>query len=319
MSILETESPDPNLYLGLRGDKFNRLIADLLSAGNLKPKYINLLTNKESMKEYDKAFTSASRIHPEDNYERFEQIGDVAASHFIISYFYRRLPQIDCALGVKVVARLRINYGAKKTFSKFAEELGFWPFITGLIEPEDPKIKQNKKFRSRHMKDLLEDVFEAFFGCTEFLLDKHFRHGVGYAIVYDILSSIFNKITVSLAYEDLVDHKTQLKETFDVPTIGAELGTLVYIHSGGESSELSKHTPHVCHIYRSPPGVDPDPRRYNPNWILISTAQAGSKSESEQRAAAIGVQKLKEGITVGRVIKKYYKPPPPEYQFFCAF
>jgi len=321
---------DPNLYLGLRGPPFKKLISDLLSLGNLKPKYITLLTSEESIKEYSKAFTAESRIHPEDNYERFEQIGDVAASHFIVSYFYRRYPQLDCSLGVKVVARLRINYGAKKSFSEIAEKLGFWDFITSLDQPEEKETKKTKDAKSieekvkssycraRNMKDLLEDVFEAFIGCTEYLIDLNFRTGVGYAIIYNILENIFNKIDVSLSYEDLVDHKTQLKETFDVQYIGAELGTLVYYHSGGGSSDIGKHNPHLCSIYRAPPGVDSNPRHFNRQWVLISSAEAVSKSQSEQKAAAIGVQTLKDGITVGRVFKKYYKPPPPEYEFFCG-
>ena len=47
------------------------------------------------------------------------------------------------------------------------------------------------------------------------MLDKAFRTGVGYAIVYDILTDIFNEMPMSLAYEDLYDAKTRLKETFD--------------------------------------------------------------------------------------------------------
>jgi dsRNA-specific ribonuclease len=65
------------------------------------------------------------------------------------------------------------------------------------------------------MKPLIEDVFEAFLGCTEYILDNEFRPGVGYAIVHDILSSIFDSIDISLEYNKLYDAKTRLKELFD--------------------------------------------------------------------------------------------------------
>lgn len=334
---------DSNLYQGSRGEDFNELIRNLLIRGKLKDKYIKILTSPESIKLYGNAFTAASDAHPEDNYERFEQIGDVAASHFIVNYVYRRFKQLDCTDGVKVVARLRINYGAKKSFSKIAEDLGFWDFITGPING----VIHNRKYRSRHRKDLLEDVFEAFLGCTEYLLDNEFRYGVGYAIVYDILTSIFNEKHMSLEYEDLVDNKTQLKETFDKIEFGKELGTLVYINTGGGSVDISKHEQHVCQIYRAPPGVSTDIPKFNPqkrppsrpwlwvpqesryhntDWKFLSTATAGTKNESQQKAAAIAIQELKNGIKMGTFIRdgrqyddirKYYKQPPPEYEFFC--
>ena len=351
---------DPNMYLGWRDetkkDSFKILIKDLLAKGKLKEKYIELLTNEKSMEEYGKAFTAESETYPENNYERYEQIGDVAAGHFIISYSYRRFPQLDCTAGVKVASRLRINYGAKKSFSDIADKLGFWQFITCPIDcpietkEEKKKGKEvNRKCRSRHRKDLLEDVFEAFLGCTEFLLDNAFRYGIGYAIVYDILSNIFDKIPISLEYEDLIDAKTRLKETFDLPEFKRELGNIIYINTGGVSTEASTHSPHVCEIYRAPPGVsisipqlDPEQpipkfpwykrgnKYYNTYWVLISWDSASSKSESEQNAAEKAIKILKDGVMIGYnirdiqthnvtsgVIKKYFKKPPPEYEFFC--
>lgn len=73
---------------------------------------------------YGNAFT-ATTANKVDNYERFEQIGDVTANKFIVWYAYRRFPQLDCTDGVKVVARLRINYGAKQFFAPLGEQLDF--------------------------------------------------------------------------------------------------------------------------------------------------------------------------------------------------
>jgi hypothetical protein len=43
-----------------------------------------------------------------------------------------------------------------------------------------------------------------------------FCEGVGYAIVYTILKSIFDNMNISLKYEDLYDAKTRLKELCDM-------------------------------------------------------------------------------------------------------
>ena len=102
------------------------------------------------------------------------------------------------------------------------KNLNFWPFISAAIEGTE----RNQKYRNRNKKDLLEDVLEAFIGCTEYLLDEAFRPGVGYGIVYDILESIFNELPMSLEYEDLYDAKTRLKETTDFKDLKALIGTL---------------------------------------------------------------------------------------------
>jgi len=343
MSKVKVDLFEGALYEGLRGKDFKDLIISLLKTGKLKDKYIEILTSEKSMETYGFAFTADSLANPEKNYECYEQMGDRAASHFMVSYFFRRFPILECSEGNKVVAKLIINYGAKKSFSSIAAELGFWKFITC---PENGNIPK-KKYRNTHMKELLEDVLEAFLGCTEKLLDEAFRHGVGYAIVYDILSNIFDKISISLEYEDLVDAKSRLKETFDLNWISEEIGEIVYVNTleNKETEDGRIISMHRCKIYRAPPGVSADvpktpknihdvminphpppwifdlkERRYhNPYWELLAEARSVSKSESEQTAAELGIKKLKEIGVVNRhgYLKKYFKEPPPEYEFFC--
>ena len=96
---------------------------------------------------------------------------------------YERFPQLDCPQGVKVVARLRINYGAKKSFYKIADDLDFWEYISA-----------SEQERSRNRKSRLEDSLEAFMGATEMILNTTFCNGVGYAIIYDIMKKIFDTI-----------------------------------------------------------------------------------------------------------------------------
>jgi len=185
--------------------RFKNLIQKVLLKSNIKEKYVNILLSDENILYYSKAFTNKSAYPelPEYNYEVFEQIGDLTANKFIVNYMYKKFPQLDCPTCVKIVARLRINYGAKQSFYEIANSLGFWDFIRA-----DEETKKQKK-------KLLEDVFEAFFGVTELILDSVFTIGVGYSICYSILENIFNKKVISLRYEDLYDSKTILKELFD--------------------------------------------------------------------------------------------------------
>jgi len=215
-------SNDPEeQYIGLRGDDFIFFIKKILLKSKMKEKYISLLLTSENLKIYDSVFTSKSS-NPDSNYEIFEQLGDLTANKFIVHYMYHRFPQLRCTEGVKIVARLRINYGSRNSFFNIAENLGFWDFISASISD-----------RERCKKPLLEDVFEAFIGATEYILDTMFRTGVGYSIVYDILSSIFNEIKISLKYCDLYDAKTRLKELIDCCP---QIGTLRYVDTIKENN-----------------------------------------------------------------------------------
>lgn len=300
-----------NLHLGSRGKDFKKMLTDILGK-SVKPKYLSILTNKSSIKQYGKAFTSIS-ADPLNNYEQFEQMGDVTANKFIVWYAYKRFPQLDCTEGVKIVARLRINYGAKNFFADIGEKLGFWPFISANAE----SIEKNQKSRQNNKKDLLEDCFEAFLGCTEYILDNKFRPGVGYAIVYDILSNIFDDINMSLKYEDLYDSKTRLKELFDN---FKDLGSWYYINTRekikNEEFSVSKSI-----LYQIPPNynkkqplkiqIDKDIElRPQPGWIEIGIGIAPKKNSSQQKASEKAIDYFKK--------KGIIKPPPKEYLQFST-
>lgn len=214
--------PITGIYIGDRGDKFKTLISSVLKRALKKKKYLDILTDKESMVVFGKAFTS-ELVDPVNNYQQLEILGDSTANKFIVWYVFRRFPQLRCTEGVKIAARLKINYGSKQTFFKIAEKLGFWDFITATNE-----LRQRKK------KSLLEDVFEAFIGAIESILDNRVKESIGYFIVYKLLKSIFDEMDISLKYEDLYDAKTRLKELFDLH--GEQLGKSKYQETRDENN-----------------------------------------------------------------------------------
>lgn len=253
------------IYLGSRGDDFKTSIANVLKKGKICKKYAKVLLSDESMRMYESAFTS-DLIDDLNNYQVYEQIGDLSCNKFIVYYFYKRFPQLKCSEGVKVVARLRINYGSKDTFSKLAESFGFWDFISATNDS-----------RSKKRKDLLEDVFEAFIGVTEIILDEKIRHGVGYSCVYKILEGIFNEIPISLQYEDLYDAKTRLKEVFDI--FSEQIGTLKYEESKETKDDNVTTTSSIYRILGNAK-------------IRIASATAPLKMEAEQMASSDAISAI---------------------------
>lgn len=188
----------------MRNEKFQEFIIQLLRKSGLRKKYIDRLCGKEeNMILFEQAFTHSS-INEKDNYEFFEIIGDVTCNKIIVWYLKERFPELQNAEGVKVIARLRINLVSRKSFSMIAKKIGF-----------DEFIRCDKEIMEQKEKSILEDVFESFFGVTEYLLDQEIYSGSGYGICYRIMKNILDTITISLRYEDLYDPITRLKETFD--------------------------------------------------------------------------------------------------------
>lgn len=291
--------PIKGIYLGNRGGAFKKLIISLLKKGNIKQKYIDILTSSDSMDVYSAAFTS-EQVDENNNYQVYEQLGDLSGNKFIVNYIYKRFPQLRCAEGVKVAARLRINLGSKNSFCTIAEDNGFWDFISATNE-----LRQRKK------KPLLEDVFEAFLGATETLIDDATeRVGRGYSCVYDILKAIFDQIPISLRYEDLYDAKTRLKELFDIYT--DKLGPLRYEEKREELVAYSMIYRLDGATYGTRPDGTVNMNSINGKYtkVLIGKGSAALKADAEQVAAADALKNL---ATQG-----YVKHAPSIYARFAS-
>lgn len=253
-------------FFGDRGNSFKNMIQTILKKANLKQHYIDLLTDEDSLIIYGTAFTHQS-IDSLNNYEFMELLGDQTINKSIVWYFSRRFPELNCPEGVKIISRLKIKYVGKKKLALLAEPLGFWDFISA-----DVAIKKTQK------KPLLEDVFEAFIGTTEYLIDSKIRQGAGYSICYDIIANVFDSIEhISLAYRDLFDAKTILKETFDV---FPSLGKLVYENEKEYTEEQFQFQ--IVSIYRIK----------NERKIFLAKEKACLLIDAQQKAANIALDVL---------------------------
>ena len=175
-----------------------------------------------SLRLYELAFTHSS-VDKNNNYEMFEQLGDLTINKFLVFYFYTRFPKLCNPFGVKIVARLRIKYGSKQVLSAIADYYEFFP-----------KIRTAEVVTSGTRRlSLLEDVFEAYVGVTEHILDEELGRGVGWAMVYNMLEHIFDEMTICLNYTSLFDAKTRLKEVCDF-----HRETITYRHVAPERVEI---------------------------------------------------------------------------------
>jgi dsRNA-specific ribonuclease len=211
--MMSNDKMDVPMYKGIRGQSFKNLITTILKRGKVSQQIIDTLLDEEGMKLYEVAFTHPS-TDSEENYEYLEFLGDSVVNTAIVWYIARRFKQLQGSKGVKVMARLKINLISKKSFAECAQRLNIWDYISC-----------SETIRQTNKRKVLEDVFEAFFGATTFLMDNKVFHCSGYAVVYAIVASLFDEISISLKYEDLFDARTRIKELFDC---NKDIGTLEY-------------------------------------------------------------------------------------------
>lgn len=268
--------------------EFRMFIQSLLRLSGLKERYIEDMTDTDGMALYQDAFTHSS-VDAQRNYEWLEILGDATLNKTIVWYVSQRFPILQNPEGVKVIARLKINMVSKKKFSELAQSLGMDRFIR--YQEDQLPMHNRMALRSIH-----EDVFEAFFGATEWLLDRRIEPGAGYGICYAILRVILDQTEISLEYTDLYDAVTRLKETYDMfrTRLG---GNLRY------DSRKEDYLQHVT-LRHVGSGVGLGAGSGGGSWILAQ-ASAPTLDEARQIAAAQGIRALaSRGIV---------RPVPPYY------
>jgi dsRNA-specific ribonuclease len=290
------------LRIGIRGDKFDRFITGLLteSISALDIDVLKTLTTLESMKEFSNAFTSKF-IDWNNNYEIYEQLGDLSCNKFVVDFIYKKYPSLKTSSNIKISSRLKFLLVSKDTFSNIANELGFEPYISAT----------NEQFATKR-KDLLEDCFEAFIGCVESIVDSKYPIGYGYRIVYNILKPIFSKISIPHTYEGLVDSNTRYSELtmfiqkdYDIPNLFKMTSVLqgdINLSTITLSTQIFSKNPSLKNKIENILRLD---TRYP---IVIGKGFSSMKDESIRLASADAI------LTLGKL--GFTKSVPTEYQEF---
>lgn len=263
---------------GKRGEEFRSFIRRALSFSHLQEHLYDLILTDEGLELYDQAFTHRT-IHPQQNYEIFEFLGDVTVNKCIAWYLCKRFPHLMRPEGVKILTRIKSNLISKKSLASFAKQLHFWDFVSASTE-----------IRTMKMDKTLEDVFEAFIAVTEILVDKLIKQGAGFCVCYRLISNLLDTREISLSYETLFDAKTRIKEIFDY--FGSKLGTLKY-----EVKSLDRFH-HISATVRLPDG----------EVKFLGKGSAPIKVDAEQKASEEAIKTLS--------IMGFTKPLSDDYKMF---
>ena len=188
--------PPPTIHPDVN---FVPFIKSLLKKAKLKDMYIDKLTTPTCMFEWTKTFTSIG-ADPFYNYELYEAFGDATGNKIVVWYYKQRFPEVfnkpyvkSGSMGpVDILSKLKSNGVSKKTFGNYGKSLGFDKFIRSTDE-------------EKTSLSLEEDVFEAFLGCLETLIDTHIGEFVGYGICYNFMKPLMDQEKISLERDKLYD------------------------------------------------------------------------------------------------------------------
>jgi dsRNA-specific ribonuclease len=186
---------------GVRGTAFIKLLSDILYMGNISD--VTQVLTEKGLSVYDMAFTHKS-YDVEHNYEPYEFVGDSIANKSVVYYIYTKYPYLQQPKCVVILNKIKNQLISSKSFARFANQLGFWEFIS-----------TNSVIRESRLISILEDVFEAFIGATELIVDEVYGRGVGMVVCSTIITKLLDRIEIPTTYEELCDAKTRLKELVD--------------------------------------------------------------------------------------------------------
>jgi|694.fasta_scaffold45079_2 dsRNA-specific ribonuclease len=194
---------------------FKEWLVNLVSTrANIKSIVAEKLFDANGLPRMKKALTHWSMGEALD-YEQLETIGDKTVNKCFMWYLYRRFPELrnDERGNFKLTEAFR-QLVKKGTLSKYCEEIG----LNKFIRYKEYVYLDSNGVRRKIEEDesLREDVFEAFCGALEDLVDNRIEFTVGYSTVYALMSSFLDTQEISIDLDELVSSVTKLKEIFDV-------------------------------------------------------------------------------------------------------
>ena len=259
-------------YYGPRNDKFYAVLKKVFTDARLEEPIIELLMSDRAKELFNTAFTSET-VNEKNNYQNLEQLGDVSVNKFIVGYLYRRFPGLWRTAGVGVVSPMKAYLVSEDELWKLADNFGFWPYIS---------VNNDKRYFAK--EKLLEDVFEAFIGAVEWLINEKCKADIGYPVVSLILRHIYDNRAFEFKYENIIDSKTLLKQIFDR---NKDKGVLKY-QKGAYNDKTRLVTYHVYLIGN------------NGRSMLLGSGEAYKKEKAEKIAArrAIDTVKARLGLHI---------------------
>lgn len=258
---------------------FEEFITEILRRGKISDKTLKKVLDPLSLEKFLTAFTHPT-YDKENNYEYFEFRGDTILNTASAVYIRKRFPKI---VSVRWLTTIKHKIIGKEFLAKVAENAGYRDFIR--YGDEIKEILRTKEWEiSKEYQSMMEDVFEAVIGVIVEIFDSKFKRGVGYAVAYKVIESLFSDELhdFSLDWEDVFDVKTRLKEVYD--SVGWSLDANIRT----KTLHGSKSTTTIYGYVRGDRTVKPE------NKVVLATSSGDTLQISEGYACFAALRLLRE-------------------------
>lgn len=215
-SITEAKTYDIDIL------KFKKFVSNILQKfGKLSSKSVDKYTSADNLRELMTACTHWS-FDFDNNYEFYEILGDSTLNNVIVWYYVRIFPELQKMSKERstyILAKLKIKGIQKVQFAQFCDDLGLSEYIRyrELHYVELPKKVEKQINKDISMK---EDVFEAFFGSLNSIINTEEDGQLGFIVVNQIITEFLDSIgmgkNLTLEPRQLEEGISMLKEIFDV-------------------------------------------------------------------------------------------------------
>lgn len=240
LKLLRTDPINLSRYVPAFNEKmlktkisFNKFLTTLLEQHEVEEFVIKkILSNSSYMQGLERSLTDPS-VDSINNLELFEIVGDSAFHHAITNMIYSRFPQLGKMPNPEaIVSILRANMEKGGTYSYISYKLGFTPYI-----------KCDKLTLEANFDQILEDLFESFYGCLEHIIDEIYGDGQPHG--FNFISHAANEFFEAL-YQKEFDEISEILDTGNykevVLRLSSRVGVLKEIMNG--NSEVVKYDQH---------------------------------------------------------------------------
>lgn len=271
----------------MSNSNFKELIKRLLKRAKLTDDIINnILNDVKYMNMFRQSFVHKTYDrNAKENYEKVETLGDLALNMAIVNYIINNYPHIQSA---HWLSNMKHRLVSGKSFSALAETEGFYPHIKMGREDKtmlEEKIKSHVDMK-RDIKDikeyrsLLEDVFEAFTGTLQLVINDLSKMvaGPGYAVCYEFISSFLKQIEIPMTVEEVFDPISRVKEIYDSQGWPNKSNEMTLTRKT-ENEDFQ-----VTYVIKSP----------NRRFEYLGTAKSRNKKEARREAAINTLKILKK-------------------------
>lgn len=160
-------------------NSFDGFIKGILSS-IMEEKYVNMLSQGDALRVFQKAFTSKTFDSSEENfdYEILEKMGDRYVNAFFANWMYEKFAQ-DIHVP-NFYSKAEDFFTAKPYLADLSEKLGFVRWIR-VAEGRKPNIHDR------------EDVFEGFVGALIVAADTYVHRGLGMILAREWIYWVYNR------------------------------------------------------------------------------------------------------------------------------